>query len=303
MKNVQLGTDVDAALIARGTPGFSGAELENIVNQAAVHASKEKKNKVGMSDFEWAKDKVLMGAERKSAVIQEKDKIATAYHEGGHTLVALYTKGADPLYKATIMPRGHALGITFMLPDMDEVSRTKRQFEASLDVAMGGKAAEELIYGEDEVTSGASGDIQAATRTAYAMVTQNGMSDKLGNVDLASDFSRLSSETKRQIESEVRRLLDEAKVRAKNLLIAKRDELDLLAKALVEYENLNKEEIQKVVKGEKLPARLTSLHTAPIKLPGMMLPGAVKPPGSEGEDEPGAGVPGGSTPGVYTGSG
>jgi len=303
MKNVQLGTDVDAALIARGTPGFSGAELENIVNQAAVHASKEKKNKVGMSDFEWAKDKVLMGAERKSAVIQEKDKIATAYHEGGHTLVALYTKGADPLYKATIMPRGHALGITFMLPDMDEVSRTKRQFEASLDVAMGGKAAEELIYGEDEVTSGASGDIQAATRTAYAMVTQNGMSDKLGNVDLASDFSRLSSETKRQIESEVRRLLDEAKVRAKNLLIAKRDELDLLAKALVEYENLNKEEIQKVVKGEKLPPRLTSLTNAPMKLPEMMLPGAVKPPGSEGEDEPGAGVPGGSRPGVYTGSG
>lgn len=156
MKNIQVSTDVDESLIARGTTGFSGAELENLVNQAAVRASRNRAQKVSMDEFEWAKDKILMGAERRSAVIQEKDKIMTAYHEAGHALVAMYTKGATPVYKATIMPRGHALGITHFMPDMDKVSMAKNEFIASIDIAMGGKVAEQLIYGEDNVTSGCS---------------------------------------------------------------------------------------------------------------------------------------------------
>lgn len=154
MKNVQVGTDVDESVIARGTPGFSGAELENLVNQAAVRASRNQMKKVGMLDFEWAKDKILLGAERRSAVIQQKDKVMTAYHEGGHALVALYTKGADPLYKATIMPRGMALGITYQMPEMDKVSMTKKECLARIDVCMGGKVAEELVYGPENVTTG-----------------------------------------------------------------------------------------------------------------------------------------------------
>ena len=156
MKNIQIGTDVDETTIARGTPGFSGAELENLVNQAAVRASRNQSKKVGMLDFEWAKDKIMMGAERRSAVIQQKDKVMTAYHEGGHALVAMFTPGADPLYKATIMPRGQALGITYQLPEMDKVSMSKKEYLAKIDVCMGGKVAEEIIYGEENVTSGGS---------------------------------------------------------------------------------------------------------------------------------------------------
>ena len=154
MKNIQTGTDVDETVIARGTPGFSGAELENLVNQAAVRASRNQAKKVGMLDFEWAKDKIMMGAERRSAVILQKDKVMTAYHEGGHALVAMFTPGADPLYKATIMPRGQALGITFQLPEMDRVSMSKKEYLARIDVCMAGKVAEELIYGAENVSSG-----------------------------------------------------------------------------------------------------------------------------------------------------
>ncbi|KAI9821465.1 MAG: ATP-dependent zinc metalloprotease FTSH 4, mitochondrial [Thelocarpon impressellum] len=274
MKNIQVGTDVDSAIIARGTPGFSGAELENVINQAAVHASKNKATKVSMIDFEWAKDKIMMGAERRSAVIQPKDRLMTAYHEGGHAVVAMFTAGADPLYKATIMPRGQALGITFQLPEIDKVSQAKRELRAMIDICMGGKVAEELIYGDDEVTSGASSDIQKATQVAYAMVTRMGMSDELGSVDLDSDYSRLSSETKLRIEQEVRRLVEEGRERAKRLLTSKRKELDAIAKALVDYETLTREEMEKVVRGEKLPEKMTAIPTAPIKLPTSLLPPA-----------------------------
>ena len=156
MKNVQISTDVDESIIARGTTGFSGAELENLVNQAAVRASRNKAQKVGMIDFEWAKDKIMMGAERRSAVIQEKDKVMTAYHEAGHALVGMYTNGATPIYKATIMPRGQALGVTHFMHEMDKVSMARKEYAASIDVSMGGKVAEELIYGDDNVTSGCS---------------------------------------------------------------------------------------------------------------------------------------------------
>ncbi|KAJ9666642.1 i-AAA protease yme1 [Coniosporium apollinis] len=307
MRNVQVGTDVDAAVLARGTPGFSGAELENLVNQAAVHASKNKANKVTMSAFEWAKDRILMGAERRSAVIQQKDKVMTAYHEGGHALVAMFTKYTDPLYKATIMPRGHALGITFQLPDMDKVSMAKKEYLAKIDVCMGGKVAEEIVYGPDDVTSGAASDIQTATQIAYSMVTQMGMSEELGNIDLHSDYSRLSSETKMRIENEVRKIVEGGRLRAKKLLTEHRVELDRLANALVEYENLNKEEMEKVVRGEKLPDRLLASPEAPIKIPavGLGLPGMTTGGsagggpggGSAAGDEPGPGLPGPGVPG------
>ena len=166
MKKVKAEASVDPSTIARQTPGFSGAELENLVNQAAVHASRNKQKNVTLKDFDWAKDKILMGAERRSAVIQEKDRIMTAYHEGGHALVAMFTKGADPVYKATIMPRGSALGITHFMPEMDEVSRSKRQYLAMIDVSMGGKIAEEIVYGDDDVTSGAT-SVGFSTRFSF----------------------------------------------------------------------------------------------------------------------------------------
>ncbi|KAL8774363.1 MAG: hypothetical protein Q9209_001114 [Squamulea sp. 1 TL-2023] len=271
MKNVQVGTDVDESSIARGTPGFSGAELENLINQAAVHASKNQQPKVTMLDFEWAKDKIMMGSERRSMVIQEKDKLMTAYHEGGHALVCLKTKAATPLYKVTIMPRGQALGITHFLEEMDKVSQSKAELLSKIDVCMGGKVAEELVYGADNVTSGASSDIQGATRVAYHMVTQCGMSDVLGNIDLNTNYDLHSSETKNKIEGEVRRLVEEGRERATKLLSENRKELDIIAKALMEYEVLSLEEVNKVLKGEKLP-KLTSAPAAPLKLPDLVLP-------------------------------
>jgi ATP-dependent metalloprotease len=293
MRNMQIGTDVDQTVLARGTPGFSGAELENIVNQAAVHASKRKAQKVHMLDFEWAKDKILLGAERRSAVIQLKDKISTGWHEGGHALVAMYSKHADPLYKATVMPRGHALGLTFQLPELDKVSMAKREYLAKIDVCMGGKVAEEIFHGEDAVTSGASSDIQAATNLAYAMVTRYGMSERLGNVDLASDYSRLPTETKQIIWEEVKRIIDESHARAKKLLTDRRKELELLANALVEYETLNKEEMEKVVRGEKLVDKIKASEGVPIKVPELKgTPGGQPSPFPSPPDEP-SGTPGG----------
>ena len=284
-RKMQIGTDVDVSVLARGTPGFSGAELENLANQAAVHASKRKVAKIHMEDFEWAKDKILMGAERKSAVIQQKDKIMTAYHEGGHALVAMLTPFTDPLYKATIMPRGHALGITYQLPELDKVSMAKKEYLAKIDVCMGGKVAEELIYGPDDVTSGASSDIQQATSIAYAMVTQMGMSDTLGNLDLHSDYARLPPQTKQTIWNEVRRIVDESRSRAYTLLTSHRNELELLANALVEFETLSKGEMEKVVKGEKLE-RLQAAPEVPIKIPDLPIPGRIPtPPGLQGPGE------------------
>ncbi|KAL8907285.1 MAG: hypothetical protein Q9171_005927 [Xanthocarpia ochracea] len=290
MKNVQIGTDVDESTIARGTPGFSGAELENLINQAAVHASKNQQPKVTMLDFEWAKDKIIMGSERRSMVVQDKDKLMTAYHEGGHALVALKTKGATPLYKVTIMPRGPSLGATHFLEEIDKVSQTKAELLSGIDVSMGGKVAEELVYGADNVTSGASADIRGATSIAQYMVTECGMSDALGNIDLASNYRLHSSETKAKIEGEVRRLVEEGRQRAMKLLSENRNELDMIAKALMEYEVLSLEEVNKILKGEKLP-KLSSKSAAPLKLPDLVLPTGSLP----GQSTSQAGV--GSAPG------
>ncbi|KAJ5632541.1 hypothetical protein N7490_008880 [Penicillium lividum] len=276
MKGVQISTDVDTAVIARGTPGFSGADLENLVNQAAIHASRDRKTKVGPLDFDWAKDKIMMGAEARSRIIQDKDKLLTAYHEAGHALVAYFSSSATPLYKITIVPRGMALGITHFLPEMDTVSRNYTEYLSDIAVAMGGKAAEELIFGAENVTSGISADIQQATETAFTLITRFGYSKKLGNVDLSTNYDSLSSETKQEIEGEVRRLVEEARARAEKILTDKRKELELLTRALIEYETLTKEEMEKVLRGEKLD-KMSIMPSAPIKLPDALQTASLNP--------------------------
>lgn len=292
-KKIRLDPNVDLTKIARGTPGFSGAELENLANTAAIRASKQQSKFVSVDDMEWAKDKIMMGSERTSRSVPLKDKLQTAYHEGGHTLVGLYTKGYKEVHKATILPRGHAAGITFFLPH-EEHHRSKGQYVVDLQVSMGGRMAEEIVYGQDNVGDGASGDIQQATSTAYAMVTSFGFSDLLGNVDFRSNYEQVSPETKRLIDNEVRRLIDEAKESARQLLMSKRKELDLLAQALVQYETLDKEEILKVIKGEKLANRLQSMPDAELKLPAVPFPHVVVPPPPTpptGNGDPPGGVP------------
>ncbi|CCX06117.1 Similar to Mitochondrial inner membrane i-AAA protease supercomplex subunit YME1; acc. no. P32795 [Pyronema omphalodes CBS 100304] len=285
MKNIQAADSVDPSLLARGTPGFSGAALENMVNQAAVRASRLKASDVKMEHFDWAKDKIMMGAERRSAVIPLKERIMTAYHEGGHTLVGLFTEGHTPVYKVTIMPRGQALGITHYLPEGDQLSITKKQCLAQIDAALGGKIAEEIVYGPDNVTGGCASDLSAATRVARMMVMRLGMSDALGNVDLSDDYRDLSSGTKELIEDEVRRIIKESHDRATKLIMSKRKELDLIAQALVEYETLSADEIQKVLKGEKLPHKIDSSSEKPLKLPEAVYSGPTLEggPGNTGE--------------------
>ncbi|KAM3075618.1 i-AAA protease yme1 [Clarireedia jacksonii] len=295
MQKIVAAPDVNLETIASATPGFSGAELENVINQAAVHASKAKAKAVSMLDFEWAKDKVMMGAEKKSMVISPKEKEMTAYHEAGHALVLMFTPGTDPLHKVTIMPRGNALGVTFHLPEMDKYSTTLDEYEGRLAVCMGGKVAEEIKYGPAKVTSGVASDLQNATQVAYAMVTRFGMSPQLGNVDLGSNYENLSSGTKQLIEAEVRRVIEEARVRAVNLIESKRKELDLLAQALIDYETLDRTEAFKVIKGEKLEGR-TVLPAGNIKIPeGMGPAGAIPPiapiPGSQSPEDKGGKTP------------
>ncbi|KAG0653034.1 Tat-binding [Hyphodiscus hymeniophilus] len=300
MKKIITGKDVSLETLAAGTPGFSGAELENIINQAAVHASKAKATAVTMLDFEWAKDKVMMGAEKKSMVVSQKEKEMTAYHEAGHALQLMFLPNMDPLHKITIMPRGQALGITSHLPEMDKYSQSMNEYESLIALCMGGKAAEELVYGSDMVTSGVSNDLEKATAIAYAMVTRFGMSPELGNVDLASNHNTLSANTKMMIESEVRRVTEEAYDRASKLLQSKRKELDLLAKALVEYETLNREEAFKVIKGEKLegksimpsgPMKIPTSGSGPLGLPEVpAIPGSTPSDGNGGKEPPAGGA-------------
>lgn len=252
MKNVPITGDVDATNLARATSGMSGADLANLVNQAAVHASRLKHKKVSAIDFEWAKDKIMMGAEVKSRMVREQDKIMTAYHEAGHCLVNLFTPNTNQLYKMTIIPRGQALGVTHMLPPMDEVSRGYDQYIADIDVCMGGRAAEELVYGPDKVTTGITSDLSNATHMANYLVTRCGFSKVLGNIDYAQEYERLSSETKQQIEREVRQIVEAARARADKLLKDHRDDLEALKDALLEFETLDKAQIEKVLRGEKL---------------------------------------------------
>jgi len=229
MKKTPLASDLEARTIARGTPGFSGADLANLVNEAALLAARRAKRLVSMQEFEDAKDKVMMGAERRSMVMTEEEKRLTAYHEGGHALVALNMEASDPVHKATIIPRGRALGMVMRLPERDQLSVTRAKMKADLAVAMGGRIAEELIFGHEKVTSGASSDIQMATNMAKAMVTQYGMSEEMGplaygeneqEVFLGHSVARqqnMSEETQCKIDAEVRRLVEEGYEQAKTI--------------------------------------------------------------------------------------
>jgi cell division protease FtsH len=262
MKKTPLAPDVDARTIARGTPGFSGADLANLVNEAALLAARKGKRLVAMREFEEAKDKVMMGAERKSMVMTEDEKKATAYHEAGHALVSLHVPGCDPLHKVTIIPRGRALGVTWNLPDRDRYSMSMKQMKAKLALCFGGRIAEQLIYGIDELNTGASNDIQQATDMARAMVMEYGMSERLGwlryrdnqdEVFLGHSVARnqhMSEETAQLIDSEVRRLIEEAEAQARKTLTDNLDELHRLAMALLEYETLSGEEAKKAIAGE-----------------------------------------------------
>ncbi|KAI8338179.1 peptidase family M41-domain-containing protein [Chlamydoabsidia padenii] len=253
MKNIAFAENVDISVAARGTPGFSGADLANLVNQAAIQASREGSRQVTTRHLEYSKDKIIMGAERKSAVITEENKKITAYHEGGHTLVAYFTPGAMPLHKATIIPRGSALGMTVQLPEMDKDSFTKKEYLAQIDVCMGGRVAEEMIFGEDNVTSGAHSDIVKATDVARRMVRYFGMSAKVGPVNYDDDdMQLLSTETKVLIENEIKDLVMGSETRAKEILTTHRDKLDRLANALIEYETLTSEEIKDVMAGKPI---------------------------------------------------
>ncbi|KAI1453510.1 peptidase family M41-domain-containing protein [Annulohypoxylon moriforme] len=291
-RKIKAAGDVDLQAIALGTSGLSGAELENIVNQAAVHASKVKASVVRKEDFDWAKDRVIMGAERRTMVISAEEKEMTAYHEAGHALVNLLTKGSgSSLYKVTVLPRAHSLGHTAALPEMDKYSYTISNYLARIDMCLGGKLAEEIVYGLNSVTSGASSDLKMATAVAFDMVASLGMSSKLGNMEYRSRYDTLSSETKAQVESEVQRTLNEAYERARKLLTDHRKELDLLAKALVEYETLSKEEVEKVIRGEKLIGRIA------VPKGPMTVPSSAKPPApGELAPIPGAGEDGGGPP-------
>jgi len=264
MRKVPLASDVSAKVIARGTPGFSGADLANLVNEAALNAARYDRDKVSAADFDEAKDKVMMGTERRSMAMTEDEKKLTAYHEGGHALVAIHCPSSDPIHKMTIIPRGRALGMVMRLPEKDEYSQSREKMHASLAIAMGGRVAEEMIFGYDKVTSGASSDIQMATGLARNMVTKWGFSDKLGPLLYAENEQEVflgrsmtqqqhvSDETARLIDAEIRRFVDDAYELAKDILTKHLDDLHKLAKAALEYETLSGDDITRVLAGEKL---------------------------------------------------
>ncbi|KAI3505786.1 hypothetical protein L1887_28035 [Cichorium endivia] len=255
MSKILKAEDVDLHVIARGTPGFSGADLANLVNVAALKAAMDGAKAVTMDDLEYAKDKIMMGTERKSAVISPDVRKLTAYHESGHALVAIHTPGAHPVHKATIVPRGMALGMVAQLPEKDETSVSRKEMLARLDVCMGGRVAEEIIFGENEVTSGASSDLEQATHLARAMVTKYGMSKEIGVVahDYDDNGKSMSTETRLLIEKEVRELLETAYNNAKNILTVYKDEHRAIAEALLERETLSGKQIKEMLERMKSP--------------------------------------------------
>ncbi len=264
MRKVPLSPDVDAKVIARGTPGFSGADLANLVDEAALLAARIGKRVVGMAEFEAAKDKVMMGAERRSMVMTEDEKKLTAYHEAGHAICAIHCADSDPVHKATIIPRGRALGMVMRLPEGDRISLSQAKLLADLCVAMGGRIAEELIFGKERVTTGASGDIKMATEMSRRMVTEWGMSDKLGPLlygeptqevflgHSVTQHKNMSDRTAQLVDEEIRRIVDESYERARVILTENIDQLHTLAKGLLEYETLSGDEINRLLRGEPI---------------------------------------------------
>ncbi|HID68776.1 MAG TPA: ATP-dependent zinc metalloprotease FtsH, partial [Roseibacterium sp.] len=261
-RKVPLGPDVDLRIIARGTPGFSGADLANLVNESALNAARIGRRVVTMEDFENAKDKVMMGAERRSMVMSEDEKRLTAFHEAGHAVVGLNVPDHDPIHKATIIPRGRALGLVLSLPERDQLSVSYRKYTSKIAMAMGGRVAEELVFGKEHVTSGAASDIQQVSKIARAMVTQFGYSEELGFIDYANEQqsplgpygggTNHSAATQKIIDDKVRELVDDGYQTAKRILTEKREDLDRLANGLLEYETLTGDEIGKVIAGEAL---------------------------------------------------
>src|SRR5476651_1998435 len=263
VRKVPLAPDVNLKTVARGTPGFSGADLANLVNEAALMAARRNKRMVTQVEFEDAKDKVMMGAERKSLVMTEEEKMLTAYHEGGHAILALSVKATDPVHKATIIPRGRALGMVIQLPERDKLSMSYEQMTSRLAIMMGGRVAEELVFGKDKVTSGAQSDIEQATRLARMMVTRWGFSEELGAVSYGENqdevflgmsvarTQNVSEATAQKIDAEIKRLVEAGHEEARMVLEAKRNDLEVLAKGLLEFETLSGDEITDLLKGKK----------------------------------------------------
>jgi cell division protease FtsH len=298
VRKVPMAPDVDLKVIARGTPGFSGADLMNLVNEAALLAARRSKRLVTMAEFEDAKDKVMMGAERRTLVMTEDEKRLTAYHEAGHAVVALHVAATDPVHKATIIPRGRALGMVMQLPERDKLSMSVEQMTSRLAIMMGGRVAEEMIFGKEKVTSGAASDIEQATRLARMMVTRWGLSDELGPVGygenqeevfLGHSVSRqqnVSEQTAQKIDAEIRRLIEDGLLEARTILTNNRHELEALAQGLLEYETLSGDEIKDLLAG-KPPVRETPEEAAASK--GSAVPltkGKTRRPPNEGGLEP-----------------
>ncbi len=302
MRKVPLASDVDAKIIARGTPGFSGADLANLVNEAALMAARRGKRSVAMSEFEQAKDKVMMGAERRSMVMTEDEKKLTAYHEAGHALCMLYAEGHEPLHKVTIIPRGRALGITMYLPERDKYSQSKIEIKAMVASLFGGRVAEELIFGTDKVTTGAADDIRRATYLARRMVTEFGFSEKLGPLRYSENEEEVflghsvtqrknvSDATAKVIDEEIRRVVDEGEQTARDILTARLDELNALAKGLLEYETLSADEIRRIIKGERIVRETSAPPQTDDARSGRRssVPPAGRPAGLEPEPQPGS---------------
>ncbi|HEV7998010.1 MAG TPA: ATP-dependent zinc metalloprotease FtsH [Stellaceae bacterium] len=301
MRKVPLASDVDAKIIARGTPGFSGADLANLVNEAALMAARRGKRSVAMGEFEHAKDKVMMGAERRSMVMTEDEKKLTAYHESGHALCMLYAEGHEPLHKVTIIPRGRALGITMYLPERDKYSQSKLEIKAMVASLFGGRVAEELIFGTERVTTGAADDIRRATYLARRMVTEFGFSEKLGPLRYSENEEEVflghsvtqrknvSDATARVIDEEIRRIVDEGEQTARDILTTRLDELHALAKGLLEYETLSADEIRRIIKGERIVREAATPPQSDDARPGRRssVPPAGRPTGLEPEPQPG----------------
>jgi len=289
LRKVPLAPDVDPRTIARGTPGFSGADLANLVNEGALLAARRGKRVVTMSELEDAKDKVMMGAERRSMAMSDEEKKLTAFHEAGHAIVAISVEGSDPIHKATIIPRGRALGMVMRLPERDQLSLTRQKMLADLCVAFGGRLAEELVFGHEKVTTGAQSDIEQATRMARAMVTRFGMSDSLGPIAYAenqeevflghsvSRTQNVSEATAQKIDAEIHRIIDESYQRAKDILTTRQGDLNVLARGLLEYETLTGDEIIALLKG--IPPVRTPYEdpVLPSRGEGTSVPAAGKP--------------------------
>ncbi|HTS41373.1 MAG TPA: ATP-dependent zinc metalloprotease FtsH [Xanthobacteraceae bacterium] len=294
VRKVPLAPDVNLKTVARGTPGFSGADLANLVNEAALMAARRNKRMVTQVEFEDAKDKVMMGAERKSLVMTEEEKLLTAYHEGGHAILALNVKATDPVHKATIIPRGRALGMVMQLPERDKLSMSYEQMTSRLAIMMGGRVAEEMVFGHDKVTSGAQSDIEQATKLARMMVTRWGFSPELGAVSYGENqdevflgmsvarTQNVSEATAQKIDAEVKRLVEQGHDEARKILEAKRGDLEVLAKGLLEYETLSGDEIKDLLIGKK-PNRESAIEpTAPRA--------STVPPAGKSRPRPGPGT-------------